>query len=60
MSNGCIQKTCKGALKQGYSVTLIEDTHDSIIKPLKTIWNTKLKKIGVNTITSSMYITNQK
>ncbi|WP_339099736.1 isochorismatase family protein [Candidatus Enterococcus lemimoniae] len=60
MSNACIQKTCKGALKQGYSVTLVEDAHDSIVKPLKTIWNKRLKKIGVNTLTSSMYITIQK
>ncbi|ALS00249.1 hypothetical protein ATZ33_02305 [Enterococcus silesiacus] len=60
MSNACIQKTCKGALEQGYSVTLVEDAHDSVIKPLKNIWNKRLKKIGVYTITSSMYINNDK
>lgn len=58
MSNACIQKTCKGALDEGHSVILIEDAHDSIIKPLRNIWNKRLNKIGVNTLTTNMYIKN--
>ncbi|EOH75868.1 MULTISPECIES: cysteine hydrolase family protein [Enterococcus] len=56
MSNACVQSTCKGALAENYSVTLIEDAHDSVIKPMRTIWNKKLSDLGVTTKTTKEYL----
>lgn len=55
MSNACVQHTCKGALANGYSVTLISDAHDSVIKPLRDIYTKRLRKIGVRTLTTEEY-----
>lgn len=56
MSNACVQSTCKGALAENFPVTLIEDAHDSVIKPMRNIWNKKLKNSGVTTMTTSDYL----
>lgn len=56
MSHACIQSTCKGAIANNYSIVLVEDAHDSIIKPMRSIWNKKLKKLGVKTITTKEYL----
>lgn len=56
MSNSCVQETCKGALRNGYSVLLIEDAHDSIIKPLRTFWNKKLQNLGVELMRTNQFM----
>lgn len=56
MSNACVQSTCKGALREGYPVTLIEDAHDSVIKPMRNIWNKKLRHSGVTLMTTKKYL----
>ncbi|EOH94243.1 cysteine hydrolase family protein [Enterococcus pallens] len=56
MSNACVQHTCKGALANGYSVTLISDAHDSVIKPLRKIYNDRLSKQGATTLTTEEYL----
>lgn len=56
MSNACVQATCKGALADNYPVTLISDAHDSVIKPMRNVWNKKLKNAGVMTMTTKEYI----
>lgn len=56
MSNACVQATCKGALRNHYSVQLIEDAHDSIIKPLRIFWNSRLQNLGVHLITTNNYL----
>lgn len=56
MSNACVQATCKGALAEKFPVTLIEDAHDSVIKPMRNVWNKKLKGLGVTTMTTKEYI----
>ncbi|MDT2524876.1 cysteine hydrolase family protein [Enterococcus raffinosus] len=56
MSNACVQATCKGALAEGFPVTLIEDAHDSVLKPMRNIWNKKLKNAGVMTMTTKEYM----
>ncbi|MGG5372543.1 cysteine hydrolase family protein [Enterococcus sp. AZ196] len=56
MSNACVQSTCKGALAENFPVTLIEDAHDSLIKPMRNSWNKKLKALGVTTMTTKEYL----
>lgn len=56
MSNACVQHTCKGALANNYSVTLISDAHDSVIKPLRNFYTNRLSKQGVQTVTTEEYI----
>lgn len=56
MSNACVQSTCKGALAENYPVTLIEDAHDSVIKPMRNIWNRRLHDLGVTIMTTKEYI----
>ncbi|MGG5316857.1 cysteine hydrolase family protein [Enterococcus sp. AZ072] len=56
MSNACVQHTCKGALAKGYSVTLISDAHDSVIKSLREVYNKRLSKKGVVTLTTEEYL----
>lgn len=58
MSHACIQSTCKGAIANNYSTMLIGDAHDSIIKPMRSIWNKQLKKRGVKIITTKEYLNN--
>lgn len=50
------QSTCKGALAENYPVTLIEDAHDSVIKPMRNIWNRRLHDLGVTIMTTKEYI----
>lgn len=56
MSNACIQATCKSALNKKFEVTLIEDGHDSIIKPFRNLYNKKLKKSGVNIVMTQDFL----
>lgn len=58
MSNACVQATCKGALAEKFPVTLISDAHDSVLKPMRNIWNKKLENVGVTTMTTKEYIKN--
>lgn len=59
MSNACVQATSKSALKKGYQVTLIEDGHDSIIKPMRGIFNKILHKKGANLISCTEFISDK-
>ena len=56
MSNACIQHTCLGALDQNYSVTLLSDAHDSVIPIFQTVYNRKLGKRGIQTVTTNDYL----
>ncbi|GCF92660.1 isochorismatase [Enterococcus florum] len=56
MSNACVQHTCKGALAENFPTTLIEDAHDSVLKPMRGIWNTKLAKLGVNVVSTKSFL----
>ncbi|MGX7014493.1 cysteine hydrolase family protein [Vagococcus silagei] len=56
MSNACIQSTVKAALDRQYPVTLIEDAHDSVIKPMRQIWNKKLNALGCNLVSTNQFI----
>lgn len=56
MSNSCVQETCIGVLRNGYSILLIEGAHDSIIKPLRTFWNKKLQNLDVELMKTSQFM----
>ncbi len=59
MSNACIQATSKSALEKGYKVTLIEDGHDSIIKPMRGVFNKILHKKGANLISCTEFVSDK-
>ncbi|MGY3704484.1 cysteine hydrolase family protein [Vagococcus martis] len=56
MSNACVQATCKSALQKHFKVTLVEDGHDSIIKPFRTIFNKHLKNKGATLVKCSDFV----
>lgn len=56
MSNACIQATCKSALEKDFKVTLVEDGHDSIIKPFRAVFNRYLKNKGAILVKSSDFL----
>lgn len=56
MSQGCVQATCKGALERNFEVTLFEDGHDSVLKPLRTYYNNKLQNEGTVLIKSEVFL----
>lgn len=59
MSNACVQATSKSALEKGYKVTLIEDGHDSIIKPMRGVFNKILHKKGANLISCTEFVSDK-
>lgn len=59
MSNACVQATSKSALEKGYKVTLIEDGHDSILKPMRGIFNKILQNRGATLVSCTEFISDK-
>ena len=53
VSNGCVQVACTEALKQGFDVVVLSDTHSTFVKNAGEViksWNTKMAGVGVRVI----------
>ncbi|BDR61208.1 isochorismatase family cysteine hydrolase [Lactobacillus xylocopicola] len=56
MSQACVQATCKAAVQRKYSVVLVSDAHDSVIKPFRQYYNWRLTKLGIRCITTEVLL----
>ncbi|BDR60999.1 isochorismatase family cysteine hydrolase [Lactobacillus xylocopicola] len=56
MSQACVQSTVKSALNRDYSVTLISDGHDSLVKPMRHHYNQLLTKLGAHRLTTDEFM----
>lgn len=56
MSNDCIQATVKDALERNYSVILIGDAHDSLVKPMRHHYNQILTKLGAHRLSTEEFL----
>lgn len=53
VTHGCVRATCQDALKQGYTVILVEDAHSSYSKDAARLieeWNGKLRAAGATVL----------
>ena len=53
VTHGCVKATCQDALKQGYTVILVEDAHSSYSKQAAELikeWNRKLREAGATVL----------
>lgn len=56
MSHDCIQATVKDALERNYSVILIGDAHDSLVKPMRHHYNQILTKLGAHRLSTEEFL----
>lgn len=59
MTQGCIQKTCRRAMRQGLGCVLMADAHSNDTKAPQTLidkWNVKLARRGTAVISAEAFI----